>query len=117
MNHGDEKRRWHMDKGVPLSAMIVIVLQTIAFVWWLAGLDKTALQSTKDIADMKIEVRTLNNSIANISSLPQINASEIKNLKSEMQILSARVDRVIDEQNRRTEFLRKQGYNSTRQTR
>lgn len=34
----EKKERWHLDKGIPLSIIALLLAQAIGAVWWVGGL-------------------------------------------------------------------------------
>ena len=35
---GKEQRRWHIGKEIPVATIVMLVSQTVAFVWWAASI-------------------------------------------------------------------------------
>jgi len=56
----DAPEAWHLDKKVPLALIVAIVGQTLAAVWWAAGMAARTLQGVVGAAmDGAIGPRTL----------------------------------------------------------
>lgn len=43
---------WHVDKNIPLAYILALLVQAAAIIWWGSGV-------TKDVEDLKNDVRTL----------------------------------------------------------
>jgi len=74
----DSDNKWHLNKSVPLSLIIVIILQTVYFTAFLTKLDSrvTSLEKDsiefhkviKDITEFKIRQEYMSNDIKEIKS-------------------------------------------------
>lgn len=51
------KESWHLDKKVPISLLIGLLIQTLVFVWWASGYtasnDAMNARQNDDIRDLK----------------------------------------------------------------
>jgi cell division protein FtsB len=55
--------QWHLSKSVPLSIIVAVVLQTITLVWFIAGLDASVAQNTRDLVRQETRISTLEASV------------------------------------------------------
>lgn len=44
-----EKEAWHLDKKVPLALILTIAMQTLAAVWWAAGMAARVEQHEREL--------------------------------------------------------------------
>lgn len=56
---------WHLSKSVPLSIIFAVVAQTITLVWFIAGLNASIEQNTRDIVRHETRLETLEISVQN----------------------------------------------------
>jgi hypothetical protein len=79
---------WHIEKGVSISLIIFLVIQTVSIVWFAAQLTGQVKQNTSDIATMQQENKDRDKQradvIANLSSINQ----ELRDMR-EIMIQSA----------------------------
>ena len=40
MNQPSKKEIWHFDKGIPLSVIFILILQTASAIWYLSAMSK-----------------------------------------------------------------------------
>ena len=50
------KEGWHLDKRVPVSLILAIIIQTVGFVWFLSDLDNRVDNNTDAISEAAEEV-------------------------------------------------------------
>jgi len=81
-----EDTEWHLSKGVPITFLLAIVLQTVALIWFVATLRNDVDTNQKEL--LRLETRT--------SSLEQIVQSQAitlgridENIKSIRMILDS----------------------------
>lgn len=55
--------QWHLSKSVPLSIIVAVVLQTLTLVWFIAGLDASVAQNTRDLVRQETRISTLEASV------------------------------------------------------
>lgn len=51
-----EDTEWHLSKGVPITFLLAIVLQTVALIWFVATLRNDVDTNQKEI--VRLEIRT-----------------------------------------------------------
>lgn len=103
----NDNRRWHIGKEIPVSVLMVLILQTVGVVWWARGLTAEVGTARAEIADIKIEVKELRVEVSGGRTTPAINAANIAALEKKVITLELRLDRVQDEQIARTPFIPK----------
>lgn len=47
---------WHLSKSVPISLIVTLLLQTVAFAWFLSDMSSQVERNTMDISNNKILV-------------------------------------------------------------
>ena len=57
-----ERESWHLSKGVPITLIIALLIQTSAIVWWAASMESNVEVNTRSIVSNgegieKLEVR------------------------------------------------------------
>jgi cell division protein FtsB len=84
----ERRNSWHIEKGISLSLLIFLVIQTASIVWFAAGISGQVKQNTTDIASLQLEEKEREKQraevIANLSSINQ----ELRDMR-EMMIQSA----------------------------
>lgn len=55
--------QWHLSKSVPLSIIVAVILQTVTLVWFIAGLDASVAQNTRDLVRQETRISTLEASV------------------------------------------------------
>ena len=74
-----DKESWLTSKSIPLALVGAILLQTIAVVWYMAGLDSSVETNMRDIARHEILIAKLETSAQELSLM---NARIDENIKS-----------------------------------
>lgn len=54
-----EKESWHLSKSVPVTLIATLLLQTVALVWFLSGLNSDVIKNTEHIDDNKERIVSL----------------------------------------------------------
>lgn len=89
MNY-EEKRRWHLGKEIPISVLLVLLLQTAGIIWWARGLTAEVATNTSETLLLRIDFKSLNG-IVSAQTLPIVNAAKIAALEHELVILHEEV--------------------------
>lgn len=50
-----KKERWHLDKGIPLSIIALLIAQAVAAVWWVGGLSNKVDATERRIAHIEAQ--------------------------------------------------------------
>lgn len=74
-----DKESWLTSKSIPLALVGAILLQTVAVVWYMAGLDSSVETNMRDIARHEIRIAKLETSAQELSLM---NARIDENIKS-----------------------------------
>jgi len=79
MGNEQQPRRedWHLSKGIPLSLIVGITLQTFGIVWFISSMESTVNLNARDIARHEIRI------------------AEIEKTQNELAVLNARIDENI----------------------
>lgn len=56
----EQRRRWYVDKSIPLPTIVVIVLQTVALAFWLGGLSRDVQDQGKRLNEVVTRANDLN---------------------------------------------------------
>lgn len=81
-----DETQWHLSKGVPISFILAIVLQTVALIWFVATLRNDVDTNKKDI--VRLETRT--ESLESVVQTQAITLGRIdENIKSIRMILDS----------------------------
>ena len=66
---------WHIEKGVSISLVVFLIIQTVSIIWFAAQLTGQVKQNTADIANLQVEEKDREKQraevIANLSSINQ----------------------------------------------
>jgi len=74
-----DKESWLTSKSIPLALVGAILLQTVAVVWYMAGLDSSVETNMRDIARHEIRIANLETTAQELSLM---NARIDENIKS-----------------------------------
>ena len=74
-----DKETWLTSKSIPLALVGAILLQTVAVVWYMAGLDHSVETNMRDIARHEIRIANLETTAQELSLM---NARIDENIKS-----------------------------------
>lgn len=80
---------WHLSKSVPLSIILAVIAQTVTLVWFIAGLDASVTQNSRDLARHEARLEVL-------ETIVQGQAISIARMDANIQAI-----REIVEQNRK----------------
>ena len=50
---------WHLSKSVPLSIIFAVIAQTVTLVWFIAGLDASIDQNSRDLVRHETRIEAL----------------------------------------------------------
>lgn len=56
---------WHLSKSVPLSIILAVIAQTVTLVWFIAGLNASTVQNSRDIIRHESRIESLETSVQN----------------------------------------------------
>jgi len=56
---------WHLSKSVPLSIIFAVVVQTGTLVWFIAGLDASIENNSRDLVRHETRIEALETSVQN----------------------------------------------------
>jgi hypothetical protein len=65
----DQRRRWYVDKSIPLPTILLLALQTIAFAFWLGGLSRDVQDQGKRLNDVVARANDLNKMDVHLAEL------------------------------------------------
>jgi len=99
----EEKRHWHIGKEIPVAVIIMLAVQTVAFIVWIAGLAKTVEHQQLAITKIEVTLKELSMSMSN--PMVPINTANIVALEKKVVALEARLDFVQKIQAERTPFI------------
>ena len=94
---GYERRRasWHLEKGVSISIIVVLLLQAASGVWFASKMTQQVEQNTNDIASIKADEKEREKQraevIANLSSINQ----ELRDIREIMFQSPGRSNQII----------------------
>lgn len=54
---------WHLSKSVPLSIILGVIVQTVTLVWFIAGLNASIDQNSRDLIRHETRLETLEASV------------------------------------------------------
>lgn len=54
---------WHLSKSVPISFIFAILMQTIALVWFISGLDGAVQNNAKELVRHETRIQTLETAV------------------------------------------------------
>lgn len=74
-----DKETWLTSKSIPVALVGTILLQTVAVVWYMAGLDNSVETNMRDIARQEIRIANLETTAQELSLM---NARIDENIKS-----------------------------------
>tara|TARA_R100001086_G_scaffold249570_1_gene189774 strand:- start:1433 stop:1783 length:351 start_codon:yes stop_codon:yes gene_type:complete len=107
-----KKEEWHLNKGVPISLIFAIFVQTVGIVWWAASMDARVAA----LEGLAIQTQADLNS-ENLRQWARINSTEdsVEAVRSSTRVitavmsrLEARVDSLADEIRETNRILREQ---------
>lgn len=82
----NENESWHLSKGVPVTFILAIIMQTIALIWFVATLRNDIDVNTKEI--VRLDTRT--ESLEKVVQMQAVTLGRIdENIKSIRMILDA----------------------------
>lgn len=111
-----ERRGWHMGREISLPGVAALFIQTIAVVWWLAGLSYTVNQARSDVVRLEAKIIAVEikvDALTDSMKVPAaLNAAKITVLEAQVLAMEQRVRDVLTElhavraeQLRRTPFI------------
>ncbi len=87
----DMKEGWHLDKKVPLSIIVTLLVQTAALIMWGAKLDGRVAQVEQSVASHAISIETMKNTqnaisvgLARIEERQIITGEGVKEIKARL---------------------------------
>ena len=112
MNESEGRgNRWHVDRGISLSSILMLGVQTVALVVWLASLNEKVNTLVTNQGKTELEVKTL---AANVTTPVALNAARLETMNSRLFTLEDQLRQVNNdlqavrtEQARRTPYIPK----------
>jgi hypothetical protein len=98
---GQERRKWHVGKEIPVTVILALALQTGGFVWWLASLSAKVEETGRTIARLEAQIAGM----SQVTTQSILNAAEIASVRIEQARMKAQLDSVQVEQQRRAPFI------------
>jgi len=97
----EEREHWHLDKRVPISLIVTIMVQTAAFMWFLSSLSHRVEANTDAITELaqsaQIQderVRNNTNGITRMTEALRSSAATLESIDGRL----ARIERALDRQ-------------------
>ncbi len=56
---------WHLNKSVPITFVVAIILQTVSLVWYVSQLDGSVEANTRDLVRHETRILSLENVVQN----------------------------------------------------
>ena len=85
---------WHLDKKVPISLIVLILVQTSAFIWWAATMDTrvTQLEASRANASqqedlLQIQANQVNTRLSNLETRFNYFETAQSEMKSDIRAL------------------------------
>ena len=72
-----KENEWHLSKGVPMTLIMAVVIQTFGVVWFVSNLESNVNTNVRDIARHEIRI------------------AKLEETQQQMAILNARIDENI----------------------
>ena len=85
----DDRRGWHIDKGIGVAHIITTVMLIVTAIWFFAGQDRR-------IAVLEIGVHNLQQSRLHDQARDE---KEFDDLKTDLRLINAKLDRLIEGRN------------------
>ena len=90
----EQRRRWYVDKSIPLPTIVVIVLQTVALAFWLGGLSKDVQDQGRRLNDVVARANDLNKVDVNLAEL-RLRMSYIENETARILERTSSIERAL----------------------
>ena len=98
----DEKtREWHLDKKVPITLFIALLIQGAAFVWWAAELNGLVRQSVEINAEQNKRIEAMEQRERDNGKMIE-RVVRVETMIEEVKRTVNRIDDNLDSQMRRT---------------
>lgn len=108
-----ENHEWHLDKRVPISIFVVIILQTIAWAWfasaWKADLDQWRIVTSQQIALLSSQHPTTAQDVAVLKARIEVQERWQQELKNDLVRRLERQDIKLDSIASRLDVITKGG--------
>lgn len=80
-----DKESWLTSKSIPLALVGAILLQTVAVVWYMAGLDSSVETNMREIARHEIRIANLETTAQELSLMNARIDENIKSIRSTLE--------------------------------
>lgn len=104
-------KHWHADRGIPVSTLLTLGVQTVALVVWLASLNEKVNTVVTNQAKTELAVKAL---ASNVTTPVALNAARLETMNARLFTLEDQVRQaatelqaVKNEQARRTPYIPK----------
>lgn len=86
------EKHWHLDKRVPISLILTILLQTAAFVWVIAQLDEKLDDTVRRVDDVETAMSDRRTVVEqNSTNIAVINAN-LENMNRTLERIESKLD-------------------------
>ena len=93
----DPNKHWHLDKRVPITLILAIILQTATVIWFVAGLDKDVENLDKRTTSLEAANVSLNASISTNTTAVAVFNANMETVRRDLGEIKNAIDRVEDQ--------------------
>jgi hypothetical protein len=96
----ERRRHWTIDKSVPIAVIFGFVMQAIAAIWYISGLEYRQTQSERSISELAQSDNRQDNAIDDVATRTtrievDLNATKIE-VARRLAGIDAKLDKIID---------------------
>lgn len=92
MSLPEENGRWHLDKRVPITLIIAILVQTGAFIWMISSMHEQIQQNERRIELLEARFTETKAIVAQNATSVAVSAETLRNIEASL----ARIEKKID---------------------
>lgn len=81
-----DQRRWHLGKEIPVSVILMLLIQTGAVLIWGSRLTAEVTTNTSETMLLRVKVEEIRTAV-NSQTLPAINAAKISELEKNQAVI------------------------------
>ena len=85
---------WHLSKSVPISFIFAILMQTIALVWFISGLNGVVENNSRELVRQETRIQTL-------ETVVQSQAVSVARMDENIQAIRSMIENLVRDQTSR----------------
>ena len=85
------QNQWHLDKRVPVTMIIAILIQTVAVIWYMSELNSRVGSTELRVAELEFNEREITKSVLNNTVSAAVTTSSLINIQQSLDHIETEI--------------------------